>query len=52
MKAGGHNFHPSRISGIAKQRRERDINESAPKKPSGKIKPEDIFHFKKRKIKK
>lgn len=32
MKTGGHNFHPSRTSGIQKQLRTRDENERLKKK--------------------
>ena len=46
MKPGGHNWHPSRISGIEKQRRQRVSNANTSKRPNGKIQEKDIIHFK------
>lgn len=42
MKPGGHNFHPSRTSGIQKQLRARDWNEQHKKKRKPKLKPIDL----------
>jgi len=42
MKKGGHNFHPSRTSGMQKQMRARDYNEFKAKKKKKKIEALDL----------
>lgn len=42
MKAGGHNFHPSRISNQQKMLRQRDYEAFKKKKRKSEIKPIDL----------
>jgi hypothetical protein len=42
MKKGGHNFHPSRTSGIQKQLRARDFDKLKKKKDKKLNKPLDL----------